>query len=43
MKTLTDSLSFSMYLSDDNNKEITFEDNEKKISILNFKTDVFVR
>ena len=29
-----------MYLLDDNNKEITFVDGEKK-SILNFKIDVF--
>ena len=41
-KTLNDLLSFSIYLLDYNNKEITFEDNEKKISILNFKIDVFV-
>ena len=42
-KTLKDFLSFSIYLLDDNNKETTFEDIEKKISILNFKIDVFVR
>ena len=42
MKTLNDLLSFSIYLLYDNNKEITFEDNKKKISILNFKTDFFV-
>ena len=42
-KTLNDLSSFSIYLLDDYNKEITFEDNEKKISILNFKIDVFVR
>ena len=42
-KTLNDLLSFSIYLLDDCNKEITFEDNKKKISILNFKIDVFVR
>ena len=40
-KTLNDLLSFIIYLLDD--KEITFEDNEKKTSILNFKIDVFVR
>ena len=39
-KTLND---LDIYLLDYNNKEITFEDNEKKISILNFKIDVFVR
>ena len=35
-------LSFSIYSLDDNNKEINFADNEKKISILNFKIDVFM-
>ena len=42
-RTLNDLLSFSINLLDDNNKEITFEDNQKKISILNFKINVFVR
>ena len=41
-KTLNDLLNFSIYLLDDNNKEITFEDKKKKISILNFRIDVFV-
>ena len=41
-KTLNDLLSFDIYILDDNKKEIAFEDNEKKIGILNFKTDVFV-
>ena len=36
-KALNDLLSFSIYLLHENNKEITFEDNEKKISILKFK------
>ena len=40
-KTLVHLLRFSIYLLDDNNQEITFADNEKKNSILNFKTDVF--
>ena len=35
-------LSFSIYSLDDNNKEISFADNEKKISILNFKIDDFM-
>ena len=35
-------LSFSIYSLDDNNKEINFAENEKKISILNFKIDVFM-
>ena len=42
-KTLNDLLSFSIYLWYDNNQEITFEDDEKKVSILNFKIYVFVR
>lgn len=42
-RTLNDLLSFSMNLLDDNNKQITFEDNEKKISVLNFKIDIFLR
>ena len=42
-KTLNDLISFSMHLLDDNNKQITFAKKEKKISILNFKIDVFLR
>ena len=41
-KTLNDLLNFSICLLDDNNKEITFEDKKKKISMLNFRIDVFV-
>ena len=41
--TLNDLLDFSINLIDDNNKEIEFASNEKKISILNFKTDVLLR
>ena len=41
--TLSDLLNFSINLIDDHNKQITFEENEKKISILNFKTDVFLK
>ena len=40
-KTPNDLLSFSIYLLDDNNNEITFPDGEKKVNILNFKIDVF--
>ena len=40
---LNDLLSFSINLTDDRNKETTFEENEKKISILNFKIDVFLK
>ena len=42
-KTLNDLLSFSIYLLDDNNNRITFPDGAKKISILKFKIDVFLR
>ena len=42
-KTLNDLLSFSIYLIDDSNNELTFPADEKKISILNFKIDVFLR
>ena len=43
IKTLNNLLSFSIYLLDDNNKEINFVDGEKEISILNIKIDVFLR
>ena len=43
IKTLNDLLSFSIYLPDDNNKEITSEDSNNNKSILNFKIDVFIR
>ena len=42
-KTLNDLLSFSINLLDNSNKQITFPENEKKKSILNFKIDVFLR
>ena len=41
-KTLNDLLSFSIYLLDENNKEIPFADCGKKISILYFKIDLFL-
>ena len=41
--TLNGLLNFSMNLVDDRNKQITFENNNKKISILNFKTDVHLK
>ena len=41
--TLNDLLNFSINLRDDYNKQITFEENEKKVSILDFKTDVFLK
>ena len=40
-KSLNDLLSFSIYLQE--NKEIEFNLGEKKISILNFQNDVFLR
>ena len=41
--TQNDLLNFSINLIDDHNKKITLEDNEDKINILNFKTDVFLK
>ena len=41
--TLNDLLNFSINLIDDHNKQIAFEENGKKITILNFKTDVFLK
>ena len=43
MKSLNDLLSFSIYLQHNKNKEIEFNSGEKKISILNFQIDVFLR
>ena len=40
---LNDLLNFSINLIDDHNKQITFQENEKKVSILNFKIDVFIK
>ena len=40
---LNDLLNFSINLIDDNNKQIEFVSNEKKISILNFKIDVSLK
>ena len=42
-KSLNDLVSFVIYLIDDDNKELTFKTDEKKISILNFQIDVFLR
>ena len=42
-KTLNDLLSFSIYLIDDSNNELTFPPDEKKTIILNFKIHVFLR
>ena len=42
-KSLNDLLSFSIYLIDDHNKELTFTSGKKKISILNLQIDVFLR
>ena len=39
--TLNDLLSFHINLIDDNNKDIKFRDNLRKINILNFQIDVF--
>ena len=40
-KKFNDLLSFSISVLDDDNKQITFAENKKKISILNFRIDVF--
>ena len=42
-KSLNNLLSFSIYLQENKNKEMEFNSGEKKISILNFQTDVFLR
>ena len=41
--SLNDLLNFSINLIDDNNKTIEFNTGETKISILNFKTEVFLK
>ena len=41
--TLNDLLNFSINLIDDHNKQITFEENEKKVRILNYKINVFLK
>ena len=43
MKSLNDLVSFSIYLIDDDNKELTFTSGKNKISILNFQIDAFLR
>ena len=43
MKSLNDLLSFSIYLQDDENKEIEFNSGERKLSILNFQVEVFLK
>ena len=40
-KNLLDLLSFSLYLIDNQNNKIAFSSGEKKISILNFKIEIF--
>ena len=41
--SLNDLLNFSINLIDDNNKTIEFNTGETKISILNFKIEVFLK
>lgn len=43
MKSINDLLSFSIYLQDDENKEIEFNSRERKLSILNFQVEVFLK
>ena len=42
-RSLNDLTSFSIYLQDDKNKEIEFNSGERKISILNFQVDVYLK
>ena len=42
-RSFNDLTSFSIYLQDDQNKEIEFNTGEQKISILNFQTEVYLR
>ena len=42
-RSLNNLLSFSIYLQHDKNKEIEFYSSEKKISVLNFQIDVFLK
>ena len=41
--TLNDLLNFSIILIHDHNKQIIFEEKEKKLCILNFKIGVFLK
>ena len=41
--SLNDLLNFSINLIDDKNKQISFTSGENKITILNFKIDVFLK
>ena len=43
MKSLNDLLSFSIYLQDNENKEIEFNSGERKLSILNFQVEVLLK
>ena len=42
-RSLNDLTSFIIYLQDDQNKEIEFNSEEKKINILNFQIAVYLR
>ena len=42
-RSLNDLTSFIIYLQDDQNKEIEFNSGKKKINILNFQIDVYLR
>ena len=42
-RSLNDLTSFIIHLQDDQNKEIEFNSEEKKINILNFQIDVYLR
>ena len=42
-RSLNDLTSFIIYLQDDQNKQIEFNSGKKKINILNFQIDVYLR
>ena len=42
-RSLKDSTTFSIYWQDDKNKKIEFNSGEKKVSILNFQIDMYLR
>ena len=41
-RSLNDLTSFSIYLQDHQNKEIEFNSDEQKVSILNFQIDIYL-
>ena len=41
-RSFSDLTSFNIFFQDDQNKKIEFEKEEKKISIFNFQTDIYL-